>query len=128
MWPNRYCDTSDPNEVTSKYLSWLSPQSVPPLIPPKIAGSIRSPLIAMLEKGHEGVAMTREEMDKISCWIDLLLPHYGDYPDGMSKQDESKYKERLQKRIEWEKQEARNIAQYIKDHPAPNHRAPTNGR
>ncbi len=128
VWPNGYRDTSNPNEVTSKYLSWLSPQSVPSLIPPKIAGSIRSPLIAMLEKGHQRVAMTREEMDKISCWIDLLLPHYGDYPDGMSKQDEHKYKQRLQKRTQWEKQEARNIAQYIKHHPAPNHGIPTHGR
>ncbi len=118
VWPNRYSDTSNPNEVTSKYLSWLSPQSVPPLIGPKIAGSIRSPLIDMLKKGHEGVTMTVEEMDKICCWIDLLLPHYADYPDGMGADDKAKYNSRLAKRIKWERQEARNISQYIKDHPA----------
>jgi hypothetical protein len=121
VWPNGYHNSSNPNEVRSKHLSWLSSQSVPSLIPPKIAGSIRSPLIAILKEGHEEVVMTREEMDKISCWVDLLLPHYGDYPDGMTKENASRYNARLRKRTEWERQEARNIAQYIKDHPTPNH-------
>ncbi|MHC4743245.1 MAG: hypothetical protein ACYS8Z_15125 [Planctomycetota bacterium] len=71
----------------------------------------------MLREGHEGVEMTVEEMHKICCWIDLLLPHYGDYPDGMTLENKAIYNKRLAKRTNWEEQEARNIAQYIKDHP-----------
>ena len=33
----------------------------------------------MLEKGHNDVKLSREETDKIACWIDLLVPYCGDY-------------------------------------------------
>lgn len=39
-----------------------------------------SPLIQMLEKGHHGVtlaALTREERERIYCWIDLNVPRVG---------------------------------------------------
>jgi hypothetical protein len=83
-------------------------------------GSSRSPLISLLESGHEGVRMTQEEMDKISCWIDLALPHSGQWTEGMTPEDKNSYMRVHSKRLDWEKQEAANIQEYIDDQTASN--------
>jgi len=98
----------------SRYLNWISRWSVPVMIPPYSHGSSLSPLIWLLEKGHERVKMTQEEMDKISCWIDLALPHSGHWTEGMTPQDKEIYMKVYKKRLDWEKQEALNIQEYIK--------------
>lgn len=98
----------------SKYLNWIGRWSVPVMIPPYSHGSSLSPLISLLEKGHEKVKMTQEEMDKISCWIDLALPHSGDWTEGMTPEDKEIYMKVYKKRLDWEKQEALNIQEYIK--------------
>ncbi|MHC4867350.1 MAG: HzsA-related protein, partial [Planctomycetota bacterium] len=98
----------------SRYLNWIGRWSVPVMIPPYSHGSSRSPLIWLLEKGHENVKMTQEEMDKISCWIDLALPHSGDWTEGMTPEDKEIYMKVYRKRLDWEKQEALNIQEYIK--------------
>jgi hypothetical protein len=62
-------------------VNWLCVQSVPEMIPPYHAGSGVSRLITMLEGGHHEVRLSREELDKLSCWIDLLVPYCGDYTE-----------------------------------------------
>lgn len=104
-------------EERSKYLCWIGRWSVPVVIPPYSHGSSRSPLITLLESGHEGVEMTQEEMDKISCWIDLALPHSGEWTEGMTPEDRNSYMRVYQKRMDWEKQEAANVQAYIDDLP-----------
>ncbi len=99
----------------SKYLNWIGRWSVPEMIPPYSHGSSLSPLIKLLESGHEKVKMTREEMDKISCWIDLALPHSGQWTEGMTPEDKEIYMRVYKKRLAWEKQEALNIQEYIDD-------------
>jgi len=100
-------------EERSKYLNWIGRWSVPVMIPPYSHGSSRSPLVSLLEAGHEDVRMTREEMDKISCWIDLALPHSGEWTEGMTPEDKESYMRVYEKRLYWEKQEAANIQEYI---------------
>ncbi len=102
----------------SKYLNWIGRWSVPEMIPPYSHGSSLSPLVSLLEKGHERVKMTQEELDKISCWIDLALPHSGDWTEGMTPEDKRIYMNVYRKRLEWEKQEALNIQAYIEDQAA----------
>jgi hypothetical protein len=58
---------------------WVSSQSVPEMIPPYSVGSTASPMINKLLAGHEKVQLTREELDKLACWIDLGVPFCGDY-------------------------------------------------
>ena len=41
----------------------------------------RAGAAALLREGHEGVELTSEELDKIACWIDLLVPYCGDYTE-----------------------------------------------
>jgi len=97
----------------SKYLNWIGRWSIPTMIPPYSHGSSQSPLISLLEKGHEDVKMTREEMDKLSCWIDLALPHSGEWTEGMKPEDKDTYMKAQQKRLDWQKQEEANIKEYI---------------
>ena len=64
-----------------RLVSWIPVQSQPSMLPPYYAGAARSKFIKILEKGHKGIRLTPEEMDKISCWIDLLVPYCGDYKE-----------------------------------------------
>ena len=58
---------------------------MPEMISPYSHGSSLGPLISLLKERHEKVEMTREEMDIISCWIDLALPHSGAWTEGMKR-------------------------------------------
>jgi hypothetical protein len=67
-------------EGTSRPLvNWVSPQSGPPMRQPYSAGSATSRLLALLEEGHRGVKLSREDLEKLACWIDLVVPYCGDY-------------------------------------------------
>ena len=63
----------------NEMVNWIDIQASPEMLPPYDAGAARSRLISMLEEGHYDVTLSREEMDKIACWIDLLVPYCGDY-------------------------------------------------
>jgi len=77
-WSDAYVNLTQ-NGKPNPIVNWMNVQSIPPMIPPYFAGSAKSKLPAMLKKGHNKVALSREELDKISCWIDLLVPYCGDY-------------------------------------------------
>jgi hypothetical protein len=49
------------------------------MLAPYAAGSASSKLIELLADGHEGVKLSREELDKFCAWIDLGVPFCGDY-------------------------------------------------
>jgi hypothetical protein len=100
-----------PNRV----VNWLNAQTAPPVLPPYHGGAARSDLIAMLEAGHGGVDLRREEMDKIACWIDLLVPFCGDYTEAAawSDKEQAKYAHFLEKRRRMEAEERRNVRAWI---------------
>jgi len=60
-------------------VNWINSMSGPGPIPPYTTGAATSRLMAILEKGHEKTRLSPEEMEKIACWIDLLVPYCGDY-------------------------------------------------
>ncbi len=80
MWSDAYLALTQRGRPNRR-VHWISAQSVPTVLPPYHAGAARSGLIAMLNEGHHGVALSKEEMDKIACWIDLLVPYCGDYTE-----------------------------------------------
>jgi len=94
-----------------RVVNWISAQSVPELLPPCSAGAIRSELFTLLEQGHQGVKLSREELAKIACWIDLLVPYCGDYREANAwTEDEMKKHERYaEKRRQMEEIEQQNI-------------------
>jgi len=96
-------------------VNWIDCMSEPSLLPPYHRGAATSKLIAILEEGHEEVELSREEMDKIACWIDLLVPYCGDYleSNAWSKEDLEFYARALAKRQRWEEVEEANIRSLI---------------
>lgn len=102
-------------------VQWLNVQSIPPMLPPYFAGSARSGLISMLAAGHNGVKLSREGMDKLRCWIDLLVPYCGDYTEANAWNDHEKrmYARYLAKRQQMEAWERTNIKAMLAGKPSP---------
>ena len=98
-----------------RIVKWIGSQSVVSQLPPYFAGASRSQLITLLERGHYGVAMTREEMDKLACWIDLLVPFSGDYYEAAAwtPAERQKYEHYQDKRRRMEELERQNIADLL---------------
>ena len=122
-WSDSYLAFTQPRPLGG-YLSgrpnslvhWISAQSAPPMLPPYHAGAAKSHLITMLAEGHNDVKLSREEMDKIACWIDLLVPYCGDYLEAniWTEDEREKYNYYLEKRHRMEAFEAENIADLIR--------------
>lgn len=93
---------------------WINIQESPAMLPPYHAGAARSRLITMLREGHYGVKLAAEEMDRIACWIDLLVPCFGDYTEGLSGDALERYNRYAAKRKAWQETEARNIQELTK--------------
>jgi len=99
----------------SELVNWINNMSVPTMLPPYYKGAAKSRLMTMLQQGHEGVRLSRQEMDKIACWIDLLVPYCGHYTEANAWSDEEvrKYDHFLNKRKHMEQLERRNIEALI---------------
>ncbi len=98
-----------------RLVNWAGSQSVVTMLPPSFAGSIKSGLVTMLERGHRGVTLTREEMDKLCAWIDLFVPFCGDYKEAnaWNEQELARYEHFYEKRRHMEAVERANIEEYI---------------
>jgi hypothetical protein len=96
-------------------VNWISAQSVPSMLPPYHAGAATSRLMTMLEEGHHDVRLSREELEKMACWIDLLVPFCGDYTEAHAWSDDElqRYHHYLEKRRGMEAIERENIAAWI---------------
>jgi hypothetical protein len=110
MWSDSYLALTQKGKP-NRLVNWLSAQSIPPMLPPYYAGAARSGLTAMLENGHKGVELSPQEMEKIACWIDLLVPYCGDYTEANAWTDDekAKYEHYFQKRKRMEQIEQKNI-------------------
>jgi hypothetical protein len=97
-------------------VNWISAQSSPGMLPPYSAGAAKSRLMTLLEQGHGGVKLSKEETGKIACWIDLLVPFCGDYLEAntWSKAELARYGHFLDKRTRMEQIEQHNIEEWIR--------------
>ena len=77
--------------------------------------------MALLRSNHKGVQLSDEELDKISCWIDLLAPYCGDYQEAnaWTEEEAAKYAFFLEKRRRMEAIERENIRELIASQRAP---------
>jgi len=105
---------------SNNMVNWISAQSVPTMLPPYFAGAAKSRLMTMLEEGHYGVKLSREEMDKVACWIDLLVPYCGDYVEAnaWSREEAERYEHFVAKRKRAEAEESRNVAEFVRTRAA----------
>ncbi|MCP4379221.1 MAG: hypothetical protein GY794_23995, partial [bacterium] len=85
-----------PNDM----VKWMNVQSIPPMLPPYFAGSKHSKLMTILKKGHGKTKLSTEELNKIACWIDLLVPYCGDYMEANAwgERGQAKYRHFQKKR------------------------------
>jgi hypothetical protein len=69
----------------------------------------------LLESGHEDVRLPREDLDRIACWIDLLVPYCGEYTEAnaWSPAECAFYEKFAAKRQRFEAEEAGNIRALI---------------
>jgi hypothetical protein len=75
----------------------------------------RSGLFPLLKSGHYDVKLSREELDKSACWIDLLVPYCGDYTEAAawSEPDQRKYEQSPRKRQRMEETERQNLRELL---------------
>lgn len=108
-----------------RVVHWISSQSAPEPQPPYSAGADRSELMTLLETGHQGVKLTRAELERIACWIDLLVPYCGDYLEANAWTDDEKekYQRYANKRRQMEELEQANIRDLIHSGGAVNQQA-----
>jgi hypothetical protein len=97
------------------WVTWISSQSAPPMLPARSAGAARSGLLELLDRGHKGVTLTQEESDKLACWMDLLVPFCGDYTEAhaWTADEQRRYQHFLEKRRRMEAVERANIAEML---------------
>jgi cytochrome c553 len=101
-------------------VNWVSAQSAPPMQPPLSVGSNRSRLMELLDKGHEKVSLSREELDKLAAWIDLSVPFCGDYTEAntWTPEEIEKYQRYAAKRRTLAEEDQSNISQWLQSNPA----------
>jgi hypothetical protein len=94
-----------------RVVNWIGSQSIPAPLPPYAAGAARSALLPLLARGHHGVRLSREEHDKLACWIDLLVPYCGDYleANAWDEGERRKFQRYADKRRRMEQIECENI-------------------
>jgi hypothetical protein len=107
-WSPAYC------ALANRWVNnWINIQESPAMLSPYSAGAAKSPLMVMLRKGHNEVELSREEMEKLSCWIDLLVPCFGDYTEGLEGEGLAFYSKFLAKRNAWQQQKNENIREMV---------------
>lgn len=106
--------------VSNAMVNWINVQSSPAMLPPYSAGSAKSRLFVLLRDGHYGAKLAREDLDKLACWIDLLVPYCGDYTEANAWDDAEKEKyARYHAKRKWMAEiEARNVAGMVAREPA----------
>jgi len=102
-------------------VNWISPQSAPPMLPPYTAGAARSGIMKLLEGGHGGARLSRQEMETFAAWIDLLVPFCGDYPEAnaWTPEEVARYEHFVEKRRVLSAIDQSNIAAMLAATPAP---------
>lgn len=97
--------------VPGDLVNWVGTQLGPSTLPPYYKGSTTSRLLNMLEAGHYDVALSYEEMEKLACWIDLVIPYCGDYVEAnlWSEEESARYDHFVAKRRQMQEYERENV-------------------
>lgn len=74
-------DFSRAYRALEKHVRRPGPESDYHMFPPAEYHANTSPLVQMLQKGHQGVELDRESWDRFSTWIDLNVPYYGTWSE-----------------------------------------------
>lgn len=70
--------SGDPDK--NPWMTWLKPRSRAVMLPPYHTGACKSRIMDYLEPAHYGVEVGDNEKRTFACWLDLLVPFCGSYP------------------------------------------------
>jgi len=104
-------------DYMGRLVNWVGAQSAPEPLAPYQSGSAKSALLSMLEGGHHGVRLASADLEKIACWIDLLVPYCGDYTEAHAwdETEQKRYAGFMEKRRRMESVERDNIAALLRE-------------
>ena len=96
-------------------VNWISSLSEPTLLKPYFAGSTTSNLIKRLENGHGGANVTKEEVETVALWLDLLVPFISDYKEANNwTNEEMEYYQYYEEKMEKARKEnEKNVLLYL---------------
>lgn len=72
--------TTSGNPDRNPWMQWLKPRSRAVMLPPYHTGSCKSKVMECFEASHYGVQVSDVEKRTFACWLDLLIPFCGSYP------------------------------------------------
>ena len=106
---------------TNALVNWVHAQSAPPMLKPYACGAARSGLIAMLAAGHGEPKLSRAELDRIECWIDLAVPFCGDYTEAnaWNAAEKERYAHFMAKRGALAALDTRNVSAFLSSKKTP---------
>jgi hypothetical protein len=112
-------------QYRGRVVNWIGAQSPPEALPPCSAGAVHSQLLTLLEKGHKQERLSREELEKLACWIDLLVPYCGTYieANAWTETEMKTYERFAEKRRQMEEIELDNLRALL-GRNAPSRRPP----
>ena len=67
------------NGKKTELTNWVDAESIPAMLPPQFAGSVKSNLMNYLEPVHYNVQLSENDKRAIACWLDLGIPFCGSY-------------------------------------------------
>ena len=109
-------ERGEANEI----VNWINNSSEPTMIPPRYGGSTRSKLLLMNDSDTSpcpaDIKLSREELDKLAAWIDMVVPYCGDYVEANAWSEDAmrRAKKRMALNKEAREIDLRNIREYIK--------------
>jgi hypothetical protein len=94
------------------------------MLEPYHKGAAKSRILDVLAEEHHGVRLAQEDLDKLACWIDLLVPYCGDYTEAnaWNEADQAKYAHFQRKRDRLEQIERRHIEDLVRRTTDPSFR------
>jgi len=104
----------------NEIVNWINNSSEPTMIPPMYGGSTKSKLITMCEEGHSKTRLSREELDKLNAWIDLVIPFCGDYVEAnaWNEGEQKRAADRLALNAQMREIDEKNVAEYVRSRVA----------
>ncbi len=82
--------TTSGNPDKNPWMTWLKPRSRSVMLPPYHTGSSQSKVMGYFEPAHHGVQVSENEKRTFACWLDLLVPFCGSYPQNNTWTDAEK--------------------------------------
>lgn len=118
--PDRRYELHQERGRANEIVNWINNSSEPTMLLPRYGGSTRSKLLLVNDPKASPcpaeTKLSREDLDKLAAWIDLVIPFCGDYVEANAWSEDGH--RRARKRIAMNKEaieiDRRNIEEYIK--------------